>query len=99
MANEPTFVEKYFTGKDAMFGRLKQNPLGETIKQNFKWEGNQGTVFARGAAITVGAAMAYNAVAHDKTDDGEDRSMLARLTKFIVGGGLAAAGLLAAKGK
>ena len=100
MADQQGMWEKHVTGKDGMFGRLKQNSVGETLKQNFEWkEGNQGMVFARGAATAVGAVMAYNAVMHDKTDEGEDRSMLVRLTQFIVGGGIAAAAVLAGKGK
>lgn len=100
MADTPSFVEKYFTGKDAMFGRLKQNSLAETLKQNFKFkDGNGIYAFGRVAGIGVGATLAYDAMSRSVTDDGQERSGLVRLTEFIVGGGLAVGSVLAGKGK
>lgn len=92
MTDKPSFVDKYF-------GRLKQNSVGDTLKQNFAWKDNKAVVFGRVAGTLVGAGMAYDAVAHSLTADGEERSGLVRLTEFIVGGALAAGSVLAGKGK
>ncbi len=94
------FVEKYLTGKDGMFGRLKQNSVGDTLKENFKFkDGNGMYAFGRVVGTGAGAYMAYDALSRDMTDDGQERSGLVRLTEFIVGSGLAAASVLAGKGK
>lgn len=97
---EEGFWTKHVTGKNGMFGRLSQDGVSKTLSQNFKWEtGNTPFVFARGIVTTAGAVMAYQAIANDKTAEGEDRSMMARLTQFIIGGGVAAGALLVGKGK
>ncbi len=80
-----------------------KTPWVDRIKQNMALEGKttaqKGMVFARGAGTAVGIAMAGDALFRGKTSDGEDRSGLARMGQFLVGGGIAAGSLIAGKGR
>lgn len=102
MAETPANTEgmwvKYVTGQNGLFGHAKAHGIGDAVKQNFKWEaGNKGVVFARGAGVMAGVAIAGDALFRGKTADGEDRSALARMGEFVLGTGVAAVGLASGK--
>lgn len=61
--------------------------------------GQRGVGFARVGGVGVGAYMAGDALFSSKTVDGEDRSMLARIGQFLLGGGVAVGSLIVGKGR
>lgn len=61
--------------------------------------GQRGVGAMRVTGVGVGAYMAGDALFRGKTEDGEDRSLLARLGQFILGGGIAAGSLIVGKGR
>lgn len=95
-----TWVSRVTGGEKGMFGRLHQNAnYGETIKQNFKWEGNKLAFAGRGIGVTAGVAIAANGIFNGKTADGEDRSLLSRGAQVLFGTVVAGTSLLAGKGR
>lgn len=71
---------------------------GDQVKKAFSLEkgitlGDRGIGFARVGVTAVGAGIAMGAL-RDKNPDGTDRSALARLGDLVIGGGVAAGGVL-----
>lgn len=92
---DPGFWVNHVTGSKGVFGHLKQNSFGETVKQNFAgdWKaGSKGMVFGRTVGTGVGLAMAAHAF-KGVDSNGEDRSALVRMGEFVLGTGIAAASL------
>ena len=86
--------------KGGFLGKLAQEGVGGTLKDNFRWEaGNKGMACGRGAGVAAGGAIMADAMFRGKKGNGEDRGAVGRVVQFVAGGGVAAASALAGKGR
>ena len=88
--------------QDGWLGKVGQQGWVGAARDNFnpKAMGNSSAkVFGRVGVTAVGAYMAGDALLRSKTSSGEDRGFVGRVLQFVVGGGVAAAGAVAGKGR
>lgn len=88
-----------------IFGRLAEGgKFTEKLSDGFRGMNfvngpNRVAAFGKCATTGVGVAMMADAAFRGKKGDNEDRGAVGRVIEFIVGGGVAAGGILAGKGR